>query len=200
MYKINLLFCILFLLSACNSEDISESITDVTESITSDTSDSSDPEESTSLADVINQYRVKQGLNAIPLSVSLTMVAEAHVADLENNNPYGSCNLHSWSNQGNWSACCYTGDHAKAQCMWDKPREITDEIYSGYGYEISAQNSGKMTAKGALEQWKGSTGHHNVILNRDIWADNNWRAIGAAVSAHYAVVWFGTESDPAGSP
>jgi len=188
-----LLFCTLFLVSACNTEDVTETFTN--EPVTDSNADTSIP-----LSDVINQYRIEQGLSAIPVSVSLTMVAEAHVADLENNNPTGSCNLHSWSNQGNWSACCYTSDHAQAQCMWDKPREISGGLYQGNGYEISAQNSGKMTSQGALEQWKGSTPHHNVILNRDIWFDNNWQAIGAAVSKHFAVVWFGTEFDPAGSP
>ena len=51
------------------------------------------------VADVINRYRQEQGLPAIPISVSLTLVAEAHVKDLQAANPVtGSCNLHSWSN------------------------------------------------------------------------------------------------------
>ncbi|NKB70497.1 MAG: CAP domain-containing protein [Candidatus Latescibacteria bacterium] len=157
-------------------------------------------ETSNSLAEDINQYRLEQGLQAIPVSVSLTKVAQAHVADSEQNSFSNGCNLHSWSDQGDWTPCCYTNDHAQAQCMWDKPREISGGVYSGNGFEISAYNSRMITPQGALEGWQGSSGHHNVILNRDIWADSNWQAMGAAVSTHYAVVWFGMESDPAGSP
>ena len=56
------------------------------------------------------------------------------------------CNLHSWSDKGPWSACCYTPDHAQAQCMWDKPSELTN--YPGNGYEISA--AGYDSAQAAL--------------------------------------------------
>jgi hypothetical protein len=191
MYRIVLLLCAVLLFSACDSGNNSEV------HINDPTPEAPAP---TTLASLINQYRVAQGLSAIPVSVSLTRVAEAHVADLEKNAPTGTCNLHSWSNQGNWSSCCYTGDHAAAQCMWDKPREITNGVYKGDGYENAAWNSGVMTAAGALEQWKSSPAHLDVILNRGIWANSQWKAIGAAVSAHYAVVWFGKETDPAGSP
>lgn len=160
----------------------------------------SNSEGAVSLADVVNHYRVEQGLPEIPVSAALTMVAEAHVADLERNRPRGRCNLHSWSTQGNWTSCCYTSDHAQAQCMWDKPSEVTDGLYQGNGYELAAWDSGGITSKSALSQWTGSLGHQNVILNRGTWNDNRWQAIGAAVSANYAVVWFGTEFDPTGSP
>lgn len=202
--KIKALFlCVFLLLTACNSDDNNQTMTaNQPATDTSTTSNTNTTANSTeSLAEVINQYRVEQGLPAIPISVSLTLVAEAHVADLAHNNPVGGqCNLHSWSNQGNWTACCYTSDHAQAHCMWDKPREITDGLYQGNGYEISAHNSGRMTAQGALAQWQDSAAHHDVILNRGIWFDNDWQAIGAAVSDHFAVVWFGTQPDPAGSP
>lgn len=142
------------------------------------------------LASIINQYRVSQGLTAIPISPSLTFVAEEHVKDLANNQPaQGNCNMHSWSDKGNWSACCYTDDHAQAQCMWDKPREMTD--YTGNGYEISAWSSGDITENQALEIWKASSGHHNVIINEGVWSNIEWNAIGAAIYKGYAVVWFG---------
>ncbi len=146
------------------------------------------------VAEVINQYRQDNGLPEIPVSESLTAVAQKHVEDLENNNPVtGDCNLHSWSDKGEWTPCCYTDDHAEAQCMWDKPRELTS--YVGNGYEISAQYSGKTRPNCALEQWRESEPHHDTILNRGIWADREWLAIGGAVSEHYAVVWFGTVID-----
>lgn len=149
-----------------------------------------------SLAQIINRYRRQQGLDEIPISPSLTYVAKYHVYDLEKNNPdTGSCNLHSWSNKGDWTPCCYTSNHARARCMWDKPKELTS--YKGNGYEIAAMSTGGITAQEALELWQESSPHHNVILNRGIWADQKFKAMGAAVSNYYAVVWFGTETDPA---
>ena len=152
------------------------------------------------MADVINQYRREKGLSAIPVSASLTAVAQAHVNDLQFANAVGgSCNLHSWSNQGGWSGCCYTSDHARADCMWSKPSEITEGVYSGKGYEISAVYSKTMTAERALDSWLGSKGHRDVILNKNQWRRMDWKAIGGAVSENYAVVWFGEELDRSAS-
>lgn len=156
-----------------------------------------------SLAAVINEYRRDQGLDTIPLSKSLTMVAEAHVKDLQDHNPAtGVCNAHSWSANGNWTACCYTADHAQAQCMWNKPKEITNGAYAGFGYEIASGASGfsGMTPQRALESWKGSDAHHQVILSQGVWASHPWKAMGAAYSTSWAVVWFGEQTDPLGAP
>ena len=80
--------------------------------------------------------------------------------------------------------------------MWDKPREITGGVYRGNGYEIAHHGSG-VTPETALRGWQSSSGHNSVIVNNGKWADVHWKAIGAAVSEHYAVVWFGKEADPA---
>lgn len=142
------------------------------------------------LPQVINDYRVDQGLDEIPISDDLMIVAETHIEDLFENSPaHGKCNLHSWSNQGDWSGCCYTDDHAQAECMWQKPGELSD--YTGSGYEIAAQ--GVSTAKGALSTWKSSELHHDVIVQEGMWSDNDWIALGAAVGHGYAVAWFGDE-------
>ncbi len=144
------------------------------------------------LLELINEYRMANGLPAIPTSTSMMIVAQTHAEDLAVNDPaVGACNLHSWSDAGPWTPCCYTPDHAQAQCMWDKPRELTD--YPGNGYEISA--AGTPTAASALSAWQGSPAHNDVILNQGIWADNPWGAIGAGMHSGYAVVWFGVESD-----
>lgn len=181
-------------LQGCNSSDTEDS----TENYDKDTPPTT---YSSTMAEVINQYRQAQGLPAVSISTSLTLVAEAHVNDLQYANPVGgNCNLHSWSNQGNWSSCCYTDDHAQAECMWNKPTQITGGLYTGNGYEISAWYSNKMTPNRALESWKSSEGHHDVILNRNTWKNITWNAVGGAVSENYAVVWFGKELDPAGSP
>jgi len=147
------------------------------------------------LYEIMNRYRNQKGLHAIPLSPSLTKVAQIHVRDLMSDPPTGKCNMHSWSGGGPWSSCCYTDDHAAAQCMWDKPRELT--AYTGSGFEIAYGGTPgyRANAHGALEGWKGSSGHNNVIVNRSIWKDNNWKAVGIGVYGSYAVIWFGEESD-----
>lgn len=151
-------------------------------------------ESNVSLAKAINDYRIKNGLQAITVSKSLTIVANTHVKDLGDNQPVqGNCNLHSWSGKGTWSECCYTDNHANAECMWSKPRELTS--YTSEGYEIAAWSSNSISESLAVEMWKESSGHNNVILNKDIWKDMKWNAMGAAMYKGYAVVWFGTEID-----
>lgn len=142
------------------------------------------------LCDAINQYRAQNGLGAIPTSAGLGRVARFHVEDLEANQPAAGCNLHSWSfADPRWTGCCYTPDHAQAQCMWDKPREISS--YSSAGYEISAGGGGGITPAQAISLWNGSPGHRDVILNAGTWANRTWRGIGCAIEGGHANVWFG---------
>ena len=128
----------------------------------------------------------------------LCTVGAIHTEDLAKNKPDAApeCNLHSWSDAGPWSACCYTADHAKAKCMWDKPKELT--VYPGNGYENAAASGGAITPAQALDLWKGSPAHNEVILNEGIWKDFPWGAVGAGFYEGYAVLWFGVEADPAG--
>lgn len=159
------------------------------------------PEEATLVA-LVNQYRQQNGLPAVAVSFSLSSVGQWHVWDLETNDPWdGNCNLHSWSNArpSLWQAICYTGDSQSAQQMWAKPRQITGNAYNSNGYENSAWNSGGMTGAGALQQWQNSPLHNQVILNQSVWAGQTWRAMGVGVSQHYAVLWFGTLTDPHGT-
>lgn len=149
------------------------------------------------LCQVVNDYRVSVGLPAVALSAALMRVAKAHVADLSAH-PEGTqppCNLHSWSNAGPWSPCCYTEDHAQAQCMWDKPRQIGGGAYQGDGFEIAA--FGEITPAQALQLWQTSAPHHEVILNGGIWRDlSPWPGMGCGLQGNYAVVWFGSLPDP----
>lgn len=154
--------------------------------------------EEANLYDILMEYRASRGLPKIELSKSLTFVAQTHVRDLFDNDPhdgsFGSgCNGHSWSNKGNWSPCCYTKDHARAECMWSKPSELTS--YRGHGYEIGHWASGPTTAEEALAGWKKSHPHNQVIINQGIWHDSHWKAIGIGIYKNYAVVWFGEEKD-----
>lgn len=156
------------------------------------------------LAQAINSYRASKGLPAIELSASLTKVAQLHARDLSENHKLGSkCNLHSWSKSELWSSCCYTPDHKKAACMWDKPRELTS--YKGDGYEIAFYSNYPYSSiedkvKDALDGWKKSKGHHDMIINRDNWKTAKWKAMGVGIHGEYTVVWFGELSDPSGKP
>jgi hypothetical protein len=154
--------------------------------------DTIDPENS--IVDLINNYRLEKNLTEIPVSASLTTVSKTHSIDLAENYVLNDeCNLHSWSNKGSWTSFCYTPDHANAQLMWDKPRELTS--YPGNGYEIAAFRSDTMTANAAIELWKNSEAHLDLILNCGIWKDVKWKAIGGAFKGGYAVVWFGEVTD-----
>lgn len=153
-----------------------------------------------SLANLINQYRAENGLAPVPVTRSLTAVAQWHVWDLDVNHPHGgSCNLHSWSDSESiWSPVCYTADHANAAGMWSKPDEITSGAYTSNGYEIAFW--GSTDPQTALNAWKGSPGHNDVILNAGIWATYSpWPAMGIGMRNGYAVVWFGGVADPQGT-
>ncbi len=150
--------------------------------------------EESKLYDIIMEYREERGLPRIPLSKSLTFVAQTHVKDLQTSRLLNNtCNMHSWSSNGNWTSCCYTADHANASCMWNKPSELT--TYKGNGYEIAHGSYGaSVTAEDALKGWKGSSGHNDVIINKGIWS-SPWNAIGIGLLNGFAVVWFGNEID-----
>lgn len=159
------------------------------------------------LLGMINQYRADNGLPPIPWSKSLSKVGQWHVWDLMTNKPdVDSCNMHSWSGYGltgpvYWTPVCYTPDHANADGMWDKPDEITGSVYYSNGYEIAVWWSNDISPSVALNWWKGSTPHNDVILNQGIWSGshNPWAAMGAGMLDNYAVVWFGDQTDPAGT-
>ncbi len=148
---------------------------------------------------LIMKYRDSMGLDTISLSNSLCYVALSHTLDLKMFNPHKPpCNLHSWSENGIWSSCCYTPDHKKASCMWDKPREMTS--YRSDGFEIATFFSGGMTPEIALAAWQKSKGHNEIIVNKGIWKEMKWRAIGVSIYDNYSVVWFGTQPDPDKTP
>jgi uncharacterized protein YkwD len=151
------------------------------------------------LYDLINAYRAEKGLEAIPLSPSLTLVAQTHSKDLAVNNPHKKqyCNLHSWSGNGSWKSCCYPNDHSNAECMWYKPRELTS--YQGHGFEIAYYHSAQATPEEALDSWKRSAGHKAVLINEGTFKKAQWNAVGVGIYENYATVWFGREPDPAGS-
>ncbi len=135
------------------------------------------------LYQLLMSYRQSKGLEKIPLSNSLTIVAQTHCKDLADNKPdlKKKCNAHSWSDKGNWSSCCYTSDHKESSCMWDKPKELTS--YTGNGFEIAVGSSEPvfkdyvMTPEYAISSWKKSFHHNNVVINKDVWKNTNWSAM-----------------------
>jgi hypothetical protein len=171
------------ILQSCKSGDVEKIITGLTKLVT-----------------LINNYRTANSLASIPISADLMAVALAHVMDLGSYQPHKTCgtqgNLHSWSEHGSWQGvygdgawkgCCYPDDHSNPTCMWDKPKEITN--YPSYGYEIAAE--GVSTAQDALNSWMKSVPHNDVILNKGIWANRTWKALGAVIGGGYACAWFG---------
>lgn len=146
------------------------------------------------LYNLINDYRKSKNLPAIPLSFSLTHVAQQHCIDLSKFRPANadSCNLHSWSANGKWSPVCYTPDHKNVDKVYIKPKELTD--YQGYGYEIAYYHSGAANAENSIAGWKTSNGHNKMMINAQEWGVN-WKAIGIGIHGKYATVWFGHDPD-----
>jgi uncharacterized protein YkwD len=148
------------------------------------------------LYELMMAYRKSKGLESIPLSAKLTLVAQAHARDLMTNYKFdfdNKCNPHSWSKKGKWSSCCYTNDHKQAKCMWDKPKEIAG--YESAGYEIAYYSSKGATAEEGLDGWKKSSGHNPLIINDGMWSKAKWKAIGVGFSGEYGIVWFGEKED-----
>ncbi len=149
----------------------------------------------------INAYRESLGLPKLSLSKSLTTVARTHVADSNAHTPENQVdvrgiqgNLHSWSSYGSWTPVVYTSDHQYAANMWSKPSELTS--YPGSGFEISSRYSLAMTPDVALDSWKGSQGHNDVMTTQGMWSD--LKTMGVGIDGKYAHVWFGQDADPAG--
>ncbi len=148
------------------------------------------------LYNLIMEYRKSKNLPAIPYSAKLSQVAQVHVRDLADNYDFSSnnrCNPHSWSKKGKWSACCYTSDHKKASCMWDKPREIAG--YTGDGFEIAYYSSKGASAQEGIDGWIKSPSHNPLLINLGTWKQVTWEAIGIGIYKEYGVVWFGMEKD-----
>ncbi len=148
------------------------------------------------LLSLINIYRGENKLKPIESSEKLNLVAQLHASNLQKHYKESNrCNLHSWVEEKGkpWKTCCYTDNHSNAECMWEKPAQISN--YKGNGYEIAAYSSDSITAEMALKLWIESNGHNNVMLNKGIWRKISFKGIGVGLCGNYAVVWFGEYSD-----
>ncbi len=147
---------------------------------------------------LINEYRLAAGLEIIPLSKSLSYVAHVHVRDLYQYRPdLQSCNLHSWSDKGAWTPCCYSKDPNRTNCMWNKPRELTG--YMGNGQELILWENMQATPLSAFDQWRNFDLTNDMLLSRGRWIQKEWKAMGVALYEGYASVWFGEVADGKGT-
>jgi hypothetical protein len=134
-------------------------------------------------------------LPEISLSPQLTVVAYLHAQDLAQRQPqqkFGT--LHSWSEDERWTGGAYRADDMTTwRIMWDKPRELTG--YPAEGFEICAAQAKDLQQ--AFQAWINSRLHHDVILNRGVWAEPRWQwqAVGAVYYQGYACGWFGNRRD-----
>ena len=138
------------------------------------------------LYEMVNQYRLQNGLSPIPLSPSLTRVANRHVRDLAENMGYLT---------PSWSDCRYNdSDSSTWGCMWQAPQRL-DTTYTTPAYEIIAANGYKIFAITALQQWQQNSAYPAIMLNQYQWT-RPWQALGVGIYQRYAVLWLGKELDP----
>jgi hypothetical protein len=148
---------------------------------------------------MINDYRRRFDLPAIPLSRSLCFVAATHVKDLYFNRPdQDPCNFHSWSDKGIWKPFCYPRDENKKNSVWDKPKEIT--TYKGKGYEIVYWENSTATIDSIMAFWKSVDYFKSFLMNTGKWQGKTWSAIGIGIYENYGCAWFGELPDPEGPP
>ena len=148
---------------------------------------------------MINDYRRRFDLPAIPLSKSLCFVAASHVKDLYFNRPdEGSCNFHSWSDKGPWKPFCYPRDENKKSSVWDKPKEFTS--YRGKGYEIVYWENNAAVIDSIMAFWRSIDYFKSFLMNTGKWQGRTWNAIGIGIYENYACVWFGDVPDQEGPP
>lgn len=144
---------------------------------------------------LINDYRKAMNLPEISLSKSLSFVAKTHAKDLATNKPdTNTCNFHSWSDKGNWTACCFEKEIKDKSCMESKPGELTN--YPGHAHEIVYWENKEANAERAFDQWRETSAARSLITNFKEWEDHEWRAVGLGIYKGFAIAWFGEDTDP----
>lgn len=150
------------------------------------------PEEK-KLYNLLTEYRINKQLPAISLSQALSYVARVHAVDLAQNRPdFGGCNPHSWSDKGQWKACCYAEDENRIACMTLKPKELTS--YKSKAFEAVYSGTEDATATDAFDLWKEVSLINDLLLNTGKWT-KPWLAVGVGIYGQYACIWFGEGVD-----
>jgi hypothetical protein len=148
---------------------------------------------------LINEYRAKNGLSVIPVSRSLSYVAKIHARDLFINNPDTSyCSLNSWSDKGQWTACCHSRQNPAPKCIVSKPKELAK--YPGEGHELAYWDSEELNPDTIIHFWQSIEQANDLLLNQKKWSFFNWKAIGIGLYRGYACVWVGEIADTLAEP
>jgi hypothetical protein len=151
------------------------------------------------LYSIINEYRAKQGLGIIPISSSLSYVAKIHARDLYLYRPdTSSCSLNSWSDKGQWTACCHSGYTPNPSCIVNKPAELTK--YTGEGHELCYWDSEELQPDTVFKFWLSIGQARELLLNQKKWSYFNWNAMGVGLYNGYASVWVGEVPDTLPEP
>lgn len=147
----------------------------------------------------INELRAAYGKEKLQLSAALSFVAKTHVADLRDNHPDTSvCNLSSWSNKGNWTACCYNAYVPKPDCMWDKPKELTPYGYRGYEFITYFEDA--INVDSVINLFSDTREVLNMILDQNEYEKKKWACCGIGINKHYISIWFGQRRDALSPP
>lgn len=143
---------------------------------------------------LVNDYRQAMNLSGIQLSKSLSFVAKQHAIDLYTNKPdSNTCNFHSWSNKGNWKACCFEKEIKDKSCMLKKPMELTN--YPGVAYEVVYWENKEANASKAFDQWRETSASRAILTNFKEWENYKWTSMGVGIYEGFALAWFGEEAD-----
>lgn len=147
----------------------------------------------------INEIRADYDKNEIQLSKSLSYVASVHIVDLETNHPDTSiCTSSSWSDKGNWTPCCYNSYVHDPDCMWEKPKELTNYQYRGY--ELITFFEEEFTIDSIINLWTDSRDVLDMILTRGRYEKKKWLCGGLSIGNNYVSVWFGQRRDSQPQP
>jgi hypothetical protein len=173
--------------------------------------------EEADLARLVNEYRqsLSPPLPPLPISRTLTKVAQRHARDTVPNSPdalHWRCNQHSWSATcpDTWRPLCFTASPKSTQSMWSKPREFNPAFqHDGYGistkiFRLPSRSSKvvHLTPAGAMSSWKSSPPHDEVLTRSAAWhsaAHPDFQPFGVGMYEGRAHAWFSYGSDPAGS-
>ena len=148
------------------------------------------------LFEQINILLEEYGKKPLQSSASLSYVAHLHVEDLINNHPDTSiCNLSSWSDKGDWTACCHNPYLPQQDCMWDKPDELTRYPYRGY--ELVAYFEDEFNVDSVIRLWGNSKQVLDMLLTNGNFEKKKWVCMGVGMNEHYVSLWFGQRTDRA---
>ena len=143
---------------------------------------------------MVNEFRARLTLDPIPLSKSLSYVAKTHAADLSAHYPMGEdCNMHSWSDQGDWKPFCFPADQDRKNDVKDKAQELT--AYPGKAWEITYWDNTDLDLTMVLDFWRSIPYTSEMLTNTGKWKEVAWKSLGVGIKDGYVLLWFGQKDD-----